>query len=234
MSHELRTPLNSIIGFSQTLNSQMFGPLGNPKYKEYSGDINASGNHLLEVINDILDISKIEDGEIDFSEDDVELSGLMDAAITMLREQAESQGIILSRVFPSVCPRLHADPRHIKQIVINLVSNAVKFTPPKGTIRLEVLVDDLGAVSIIVEDTGIGIKPENLAKVMEPFGQVGNIYSRNHEGSGLGLPLAKSLMELHSGTLKITSEHEKGTRVSANFPANRTVIDEISMGAAGE
>lgn len=234
MSHELRTPLNSIIGFSETLKSQLFGPLGTPRYTEYAGDINASGRHLLEVINDILDISKIEAGEIDLTEEEVDLPVLVEAAITMLREQAENQGIILSRIFPSDCPRIVADPRHIKQIVINLVSNAVKFTPAKGTIKLEILVEDMRAVSFFVEDTGIGIKSENITKVLEPFGQIGNVYSRTHEGTGLGLPLAKSLIELHGGTLKIDSEFGKGTKVSIQFPSERTVVEDIPLGAAGE
>ena len=170
MSHELRTPLNSIIGFSETLKVQMFGPLGDPKYIEYASDINASGTHLLDVINDILDISKIEAGEVEVSDEAVDLPTLVESAIKMLREQAEDRNVTLSRIFPSDCPRLRADPRHIKQIVINLVSNAVKFTPPKGTIKLEISMDAMNALSIIVEDTGIGIKPENIATVLEPFG----------------------------------------------------------------
>ncbi|MDA1091450.1 MAG: HAMP domain-containing sensor histidine kinase, partial [Proteobacteria bacterium] len=178
-----------------------------------------------------LDISKIEAGEVNIDEEDVDLPVLVEAAITMLRAQAKSQDITLSRIFPSDCPKLHADPRHIKQIVLNLVSNAVKFTPPKGTIKVEVLVDRLKTVSIIIEDTGIGIKPENIDKVLEPFGQVGNIYSRNHEGTGLGLPLAKSLVELHGGILEISSELGKGTRVSAHFPPERTVAANITTDA---
>ena len=218
MSHELRTPLNSIIGFSETLKVQMFGPLGDPKYIEYASDINASGTHLLDVINDILDISKIEAGEVEVSDEAVDLPTLVESAIKMLREQAEDRNVTLSRIFPSDCPRLRADPRHIKQIVINLVSNAVKFTPPKGTIKLEISKDAMNALSIIVEDTGIGIKPENIATVLEPFGQVGDIYSRSHEGTGQGLPLAKSLAELHGGTVKIVSQPGQGTTVTIRFP----------------
>ncbi|MBL6948657.1 MAG: PAS-domain containing protein [Rhodospirillales bacterium] len=228
MSHELRTPLNSIIGFSETLKSQMFGPLGAPKYQEYAGDINASGAHLLEVINDILDISKIEAGEMSLTEETVDLPALVESAITMLGERAENDGITLSRVFPTHEVQLRADPRHIRQIVINLVSNAVKFTEPGGTITLEISLNELEGVSISVADTGIGIKQENIAIVLEPFGQVADIYSRPFEGTGLGLPLAKSLLELHGGTLHIASQLGEGTTVTATFPADRTVTRNIS------
>ncbi len=223
MSHELRTPLNSIIGFSETLKTQLFGPLGDAKYREYAEDINASGTHLLEVITDILDISKIEAGELDLSEENVDLQGLVESGIKMLREQAENQGITLSRVFPHDCPMLHADPRHIKQIVINLVSNAVKFTPTGGKISLEVSLDERQAISLVVKDTGVGIEEKNIGKVLEPFGQVGNIYSRTFEGTGLGLPLAKSLVELHGATMELTSAAGKGTTVTIRFPPERTV-----------
>ncbi|MBL4690946.1 MAG: PAS-domain containing protein, partial [Rhodospirillales bacterium] len=231
MSHELRTPLNSIIGFSETLKSQFFGPLNNPKYREYASDINASGEHLLDVINDILDISKIEAGEMKLAEENINLPVLVDSAIVLLGEQAETQGITLSRVFPVRETLFRADPRHIKQIVVNLVSNAVKFTPPGGTITLEIAVDSQNAVSLSVRDTGIGIKPENIATVLEPFGQVADIYSRSFEGTGLGLPLAKSLLELHGGTLHISSRPGKGTTVTATFPAARTMARDISEAA---
>lgn len=231
MSHELRTPLNSIIGFSETLKSQMFGPLGVPKYLEYAGDINASGTHLLDVINDILDISKIEAGEMKLSEEIVDLPELVDSAVSMLGEQAENKGVNLSRLFPSHEVLLNADPRHIKQIVINLVSNAVKFTPSGGTIWLEITTDNQDAVSIIVRDTGIGIQPDNIAIVLKPFGQVADIYSRPFEGTGLGLPLAKSLLEIHGGTLRLASQPDQGTTVTASFPAARTITRDISDAA---
>jgi two-component system cell cycle sensor histidine kinase PleC len=231
MSHELRTPLNSIIGFSETLKSQLFGPLNNPKYREYAGDINASGAHLLDVINDILDISKIEAGEMKLAEENVDLPALVESAITLLGEQAQTQDITLNRNFPINEVRLHADPRSIKQIVINLVSNAVKFTPPGGTITLEIAINNQNAVSLTVRDTGIGIKPENIATVLEPFGQVADIYSRPYEGTGLGLPLAKSLLELHGGTLHISSRPGEGTTVTASFPASRMMARDISEAA---
>ena len=231
MSHELRTPLNSIIGFSETLKPQLFGPIGIPKYLEYAGDINASGTHLLDVINDILDISRIEAGEMKLSEETVDLPDLVESAITLPGEQTEDKGVILSRVFPGHDVLLNADPRHIKQIIVNLVSNAVKFTPSEGTISLEIIKDNLDSVSISVRDTGIGISSENIAAVMEPFGQVADIYSRSFEGTGLGLPLAKALMELHGGTLHLASLPGQGTTVTTTFPAARTIARDVSEAA---
>ncbi|MFQ5765370.1 MAG: sensor histidine kinase, partial [Rhodospirillales bacterium] len=231
MSHELRTPLNSIIGFSETLKVQLFGPLGDPKYQEYADDINASGHHLLAVISDILDISKIEAGEVVVADRDVDLPALVDAGIKMLWDRAEDEGITLARVFPTDCPRLRADPRHIKQILINLVSNAVKFTPPGGKITIEVAVDDDNACSLTISDTGIGIDDDHIAKVLEPFAQVGDVYSRAYEGTGLGLPLAKSLAELHGGALSIASTAGEGTSVTVRFPPERTVSQDFAIAA---
>ena len=139
---------------------------------------------------------------------------------------------MLSRVFPQDCPGLRADPRHIKQIVLNLVSNAVKFTPAGGKIRLEVLVGDDRGLQIVVEDTGIGIEADNIEKALEPFGQVGDIYSRPFDGTGLGLPLAKSLVELHGGSMSLESQPGKGTTVTVRFPPERTVLDSIPLAAA--
>ncbi|MDA0305011.1 MAG: PAS domain S-box protein [Proteobacteria bacterium] len=223
MSHELRTPLNSIIGFSDTIKAQIFGALGSPKYLEYACDINASGTHLLDVITDILDISKIEAGETQITEEDVELISLVESGIKMLQERAENDGITLSRIFPNDCPLLRADARYIKQIIINLVSNAVKFTERGGAVSLEITLDDNNAVLLTVTDTGVGIDEANIDKVLEPFSQVGDIYSRSFEGTGLGLPLAKSLTELHGGTLEINSQPGKGTVVMVRFPPERTI-----------
>ena len=183
------------------------------------------------MITDILDISKIEAGEMIVAEEEVDLLFLVEASIKMLREQAEEQGITLSRLFPNDCPKLLADPRHIKQIVLNLVSNAVKFTPPKGKISLEVTVDDEHAVLLVIEDNGIGIEEKNLAKVLEPFGQIGDVYTRTSEGTGLGLPLAKSLVEIHGGTLELASTFGEGTTVTIRFPPERTMPAEVPLDA---
>lgn len=232
MSHELRTPLNSIIGFSETLMRELFGPLGNEKYKEYAEDIHSSGSHLLAVITDILDLSKIEAGELTLTEEDVSLRDLVQSGIKMLREQAEDLDIALSCAFPRNCPMLRADPRHIKQIVINLVSNAIKFTPPGGKISLNVSLDDQQGFLLTVKDSGVGIEESDIPKVLEPFGQVGDIYSRTYEGTGLGLPLAKSLVEIHDGTLALKSAPGKGTTVTVRFPPERTITAPISLAAA--
>jgi two-component system cell cycle sensor histidine kinase PleC len=156
----------------------------------------------------------------------------VESAIKMLRERAEKNGITLSRMFPKVCPGLRADSRHIKQIVLNLVSNAVKFTPAGEKIRLEVLVGDDRGLRLVVEDTGIGIEAGNIKKALAPFGQVGDIYSRTFEGTGLGLPLAKSLAELHGGSLSLESQPGKGTTVTVRFPPERTVLDSLPGAAA--
>jgi len=226
MSHELRTPLNSIIGFSETIKAQMFGPIGNAKYQEYAEDINASGTHLLEVISDILDISKIEAGGAVIAEDSIDLPELVDQAFVMLKERADNNGVILSRSFLMDCPMLRADPRHIKQIVINLVTNAVKFTPNGGKVSLDISLDLNQGILITIQDTGVGIEAKDIEKVLEPFEQVGDIYSRTYEGTGLGLPLAKSLVELYGGHLNLESTPGKGTSVTIGFPPLRTIFSE--------
>jgi len=234
MSHELRTPLNSIIGFSDTIKAQIFGALGSPKYLEYACDINASGTHLLDVITDILDISKIEAGETHVVEAEVELVSLLESGIKMLQERADEDGITLSRIVPNDCPLLRADARYIKQIIINLVSNAVKFTERGGEVSLEITLDDENAVLLAVRDTGIGIDEANIDKVLEPFSQVGDIYSRSFEGTGLGLPLAKSLTELHGGTLEINSQPGEGTVVMVRFPPERTIANASTIHVASK
>ena len=226
MSHELRTPLNSIIGFSETIKAQMFGPIGNAKYQEYAEDINASGTHLLEVISDILDISKIEAGGAVIAEDSIDLPELVDQAFVMLKERADNNGVILSRSFLMDCPMLRADPRHIKQIVINLVTNAVKFTPNGGKVSLDISLGLNQGILITIQDTGVGIEAKDIEKVLEPFEQVGDIYSRTYEGTGLGLPLAKSLVELYGGHLNLESTPGKGTSVTIGFPPERTIFSE--------
>ncbi|NQU60575.1 MAG: transporter substrate-binding domain-containing protein [Rhodospirillales bacterium] len=222
MSHELRTPLNSIIGFSTILKTEEFGPLGHEKYEEYAKDINASGTHLLELISDILDISKIEAGETTVAEETVDPCDLVDASVKMVAERAAARHVVLSRVYPPNCPGLIADPRHIKQIMINLLSNAIKFTPEEGEIVVETALDDEEAFVISVKDTGVGIDKKDIPKTLEPFGQVGDVLTRKEEGTGLGLPLSKSLVELHGGTLDIESEVGKGTTVTVRFPPERT------------
>jgi len=221
MSHELRTPLNAIIGFAELMGSQIFGPLGAQKYLEYVSDIRESGVHLLEVINDILDFSKAEAGRQELRETAVDLAQTAESCLRLIRDRARASEIQISRRLPDDLPTLVADERMVKQIVLNLLANAVKFTPDGGTVRLEVAVDAAGALAIVVSDNGIGIAPADIETVLSPFGQVASPLSRRHEGSGLGLPLSKTLVELHGGRLELASEIGVGTTVTVRFPPER-------------
>ena len=223
MSHELRTPLNSIIGFSELIQDGVLGPIGNPKYGAYAGDINKSGIHLLKVINDILDVSRIEIGELDLAEDLVDLGETVETCMTMVRERSHKAKVSLTSKMPDGPPRLHADQRRVKQILLNLLTNAIKFTPAGGSVVVEAGLDEGGGIVIGIRDSGIGIEPEEIPKVLEPFSQGGDVMSRSQEGTGLGLSLAKSLTEMHGGTLSIDSQLGKGTRVTVSFPGHRTV-----------
>ena len=223
MSHELRTPLNTIIGFSELIKDGVYGPIGNPKYKEYSDDINKSGTHLLELINDILDISKIEIGELKLAEESMDIGETVKNSMMMLRERALKAKVSLTTEMCDGLALLHADQRRVKQIFLNLMSNAIKFTPPGGSVVLEAGLSEDGGMVIEIRDTGIGIAADEIPKVLEPFGQGGDVMTRAHEGTGLGLSLAKSLTEMHGGTLSIASELNIGTTVTVKFPPARTL-----------
>jgi len=223
MSHELRTPLNSIIGFSQILTEEMYGKLGDEKYAEYAADILASSTHLLAIIGDILDISKIEAGELKVEDVDVNLGAAIDHALRMVDERSRKKGLLLDAALPDGSPVLRADPRHLRQMLLNLLTNAVKFTESGGSVTVTGGLGDDGGIEIAISDTGVGIAPENINKVLEPFGQVAHSMTRDHEGTGLGLPLVKSLIELHGGRLAIDSKPGAGTRVTIAFPPERTV-----------
>jgi len=220
MSHELRTPLNAIIGFSELMRAEAFGPLGDARYRAYSDDICTSGNHLLRLINDILDLSRLEARKAELHETAILLPRLMQEARAMLEIQARDANISLVCECAPDLPLLRADERRIKQIVLNLLSNAIKFTPAGGRVRLSAKLND-GTVEIVVADTGIGIAKSDLAKAFESFGQIDNRLSRRYEGSGLGLPLARHLAELHGASLSIDSQPSMGTVVTVRFPANR-------------
>jgi PAS domain S-box-containing protein len=221
MSHELRTPLNAILGFSEILHGEMFGPLGNERYVGYANDIHRSGQHLLSLINDILDLSKIEAGKRELSEEDVALSQLLRETAELVATGAAKEDLDFRVHVPEGLPFLKADRRALTQIVLNLLSNAIKFTPAGGTVRLGCRVAGDGGLAISVEDSGIGMSKDEIRVAIEPFGQVENVYSRKHQGSGLGLPIIKALIELHGGTLEIRSEPGRGTAASARFPAAR-------------
>jgi two-component system cell cycle sensor histidine kinase PleC len=223
MSHELRTPLNAIIGFSDIIRRELFGPLGNGKYTEYARDINESGSHLLSIINDILDLAKAESGKLELSEQDFDITDTLEACVRMCRGRAETNKVELIFFGGQTEIRAIADERLLLQIIANLITNAIKFTPEGGTVRLYVTANIQKGILIKVTDTGIGIAPENIERVLRPFEQVETSYSRRHAGSGLGLPYAKRLTELHGGELKIESELGKGTIASVTLPASRLV-----------
>ena len=216
MSHELRTPLNAIIGFSEIMESGMFGPLGTGKYQEYCRDIRDSGNYLLEMINDILDMSKIEARGTRLDFESVELDDVLSDAIRVVSGRAQEKHLDL-RVEVAPAIRLYADRRALKQITLNLLSNAVKFTPEGGRVIVRGRLVH-GAASIIIEDSGIGIPKAALKNLGRPFEQVESQFTKSHQGSGLGLAIAKSLIELHGGTVRIRSTQGVGTIVLLRLP----------------
>jgi signal transduction histidine kinase len=223
MSHELRTPLNAIIGFSDIIKRELFGSLENDRYADYAKDIHDSGSHLLAIINDILDLAKAESGKLQLNEHEFDLTETLEACVRMCTGRAETGKIELIFFGGQSEIRAVADERLVLQIVANLVTNAIKFTPEGGTVRLYVSATPQKGIVIKVTDTGIGIAPENIDRVLRPFEQVETSYARRHGGSGLGLPYAKRLTELHGGTLTIESELGKGTSVSVALPPHRLV-----------
>ncbi|CAN0564583.1 unnamed protein product, partial [Laminaria digitata] len=202
MSHELRTPLNAIIGFSELMRTEALGPLGSPQYLEYMNDINGSGQHLIQIINDILDMSKIEAGELSPNEDVFDFARAADTAIRLVSDRAQKGEISLVNSVPDDIPQLYADERMLKQILLNLLSNAVKFTPEGGMVELSAEANDVG-YAFSVSDTGCGIPEDKMDVILQPFGQADMTLHRNYEGTGLGLPLVNAMTELHGGKLEI-------------------------------
>jgi PAS domain S-box-containing protein len=223
MSHELRTPLNAIIGFSEIMGREMFGKIGVPRYTDYIKDIGDSAQHLLRLIEDILDLSKAEAGKMELEEAEIDLAASVHSACLMLRERAKRGGVALLEEVSTDLPRLFGDRRRIRQVLLNLVSNAVKFTPRAGSVRVGAGTAADGGLALTVADTGIGIEPADIPRVFEPFVQLGRDKGISGEGTGLGLPLCKELVELHGGTISLTSQPGVGTKVTASFPPGRTV-----------
>ncbi len=220
MSHELRTPLNAIIGFSDILKGEMFGPVGDPRYTEYAIDIHESGSHLLELINDILDLSKAEAGKLELSEDHFDIGDVIKRCVSMVRPRADYQDVEVNAGHASDLPLLYADERKIRQIILNLLSNAIKFTSAGGHVNVSVEIHESELV-IAVRDDGIGMAEEDIPTALLAFGQIDSSHNRQHQGTGLGLPLAKRLAELHEGSIEIDSEPGKGTTVRVLLPASR-------------
>jgi signal transduction histidine kinase len=215
MSHELRTPLNAIIGFSEVLSERMFGEL-NEKQEEYLKDIYASGQHLLSLINDILDLSKIEAGRMELELSDFHLPTALDSALTLVRERAGRRGIALQMNIDSQLGQIQADERKVRQVVLNLLSNAIKFTPEGGRIEVGAVPTD-GFVEVSVADTGVGIAPEDQEAVFEEFRQVGTA-AKKVEGTGLGLTLCRKFVELHGGKIGVTSQVGVGSTFTFTIP----------------
>ena len=221
MSHELRTPLNAINGFSEIMAGEMFGPLGDARYKGYAGDILKSGQHLLSLINDILDMAKIEAGKMSLHYDNLSLKEVCEDAIRLMRGKVTESGLTMHLEAPADLPEIEADHRGIKQVLLNLISNAVKFTPEGGSIVVALSHRPGERVKVSVADTGIGIAPEDLARLARPFEQVEGQHSKTTQGTGLGLALTKSLIELHGGELVMDSEPGRGTTVHFTLPVRR-------------
>lgn len=221
MSHELRTPLNAILGFSEVLKSGMLGPVGHPKYMEYVGDIHDAGSHLLRLINDLLDLAKIEAGRFELEEKTLSLPGALESCLRLMNERAARGGVRVLRDLPRELPAVVADERKLKQVFLNLLSNAIKFTPAGGEVRVSTRHQPDGTIAIQVQDSGIGMNPEEVEVALQPFRQLGSPYIRRHEGSGLGLPLSKYLVELHGGHLHVASTLGSGTTVTVLIPKRR-------------
>ena len=225
MSHELRTPLNAIIGFSEMMVREVLGTLANEQYRTYVADIHKSGTHLLQIINDILDLSKAEDGKLELDEEIFDLRDTIRSVRQLIGARIGDGGLSDSVELPAGLPLLRADERKTRQVLVNLVSNAVKFTPPGGHIEIASRFDPETGVILSVSDTGIGIAPRDLTRVLEPFEQVDASLSRSRQGTGLGLPLVKAIMELHGGTFALNSELGAGTQASVIFPPQRAVFE---------
>ena len=225
MSHELRTPLNAIIGFSDIMSREMFGDLGSPQYKDYVENIGDSGRHLLEVITDILDVSRIEVGTMDFNPERIEVAPVVEACLRMVKDRADDAGVKLHRRIQKGLPDIFSESRRLKQIILNLLSNAVKFTPQGGSASIHVSFSKKSRELVFtISDTGIGMKPADIPKALSPFVQIDSRLARRYEGTGLGLPLAKAFVELHQGALTLKSKPGEGTTVTVRIPPDSLML----------
>jgi signal transduction histidine kinase len=224
MSHELRTPLNAILGFSEIMKDEHLGPVSNARYLGYAADIHASGRHLLGIINDVLDLAKIESGKMTLEDaEEFAVAPALSTALVMLASLGQRHGVALEEKWDNAEQRLVGVPRMVRQIVLNLVGNAIKFTPAGGRVTLTGAPAPDGGYQLCVRDTGVGMSQTEIAVALIPFGQNHNKMEGRREGTGLGLPLAKAMMELHGGTLAVESQPNQGTAVILTFPAERVV-----------
>lgn len=222
INHEIRTPLNAIIGFAEIIRNGGFGPVGNPKYVDYAADIVSSGEHVLQLVNNLLDLTKAESGEDELEEEILDIAETVRAALVFVRDLAREKAISTELYFPSDMPKLLADPRKLKQVLVNLLANAVKYTNPGGSVTVTVSFDDSNRATFRISDTGIGIAREDMPEALSMYRR-GRASRQAQEGTGLGLPLAASLVELHGGHLTVESEPGVGTTVTVSLPPERTV-----------
>ncbi|UCH75104.1 MAG: HAMP domain-containing histidine kinase [Rhodospirillales bacterium] len=225
MSHELRTPLNAIIGFSEIVKEEILGPLGTSRYKSYAEDIYSSGTHLLNIIGDMLDLATAEAGKLTFVECEFDLCKVVDECLRMFQVPDISHGLRISASLPSQSVKVYADPGRIRQIVINLVSNGVKFTEKGGEVCVSLWIDETGSCVLSVADSGIGMAADELGNATQPFFRAGNPYTSARGGTGLGLPIVQKIIEWHGGQLKIESKPGQGTVVTMRLPPERTIIE---------
>jgi two-component system, cell cycle sensor histidine kinase PleC len=223
ISHGLRTPLNAIIGFSEIMEREMFGKIGIPRYIEYVKDIRSSAQHLMRLIEDVVDISKAEAGALELEEDEIDAVAAVRSVCLKQREKAGQVGVQIVHEIPAELPRLLGDRRRVRQILTNLVSNAVRFTSKGGRVTVSAWLDPAGRIVFSIADTGTGIEPAEIPSIFDPFAGLGRLQDVGGGGTGLGLPLCKGLMELHGGTIELVSQPGKGTTVTATFPAERTI-----------
>jgi two-component system cell cycle sensor histidine kinase PleC len=234
MSHELRTPLNAILGFSEIMRDEAFGPHANPTYKEYANDIHESGQHLLTLIDEILDISRIEAGRYELHEQPVSLTDIAEECHRLMRVRAENKGLKVNEDFAENLPNVWADERAMRQICLNLLSNAIKFTPSKGTVTLKVARTNTGGVALTVKDTGPGIPDDEIPRVLRSFGQGSLAHQTAEGGTGLGLPITKGLIELHGGSFDLKSKLRYGTEVTVALPPGRIMEALPRLAEPGE
>lgn len=223
ISHGLRTPLNAIIGFSEIMEREMFGKIGIPRYIEYVKDIRASAQHLLRLIEDVVDLSKAEAGALEIEADEIDLAAAIRSVCLKLRDKAAQAGIQIAHDIAADLPRLRGDRRRVRQVLQNLISNAVRFTSKGGRVEVSARLDQAGRIVLSIADTGSGIEPAEIPSMFDAFAGIGRLQDIGGGGTGLGLPLCKGLMDLHGGTIDLASQPGKGTTVTATFPAERTI-----------
>jgi signal transduction histidine kinase len=220
MSHELRTPLNAILGFTETMRLEKFGPIGTPRYTTYLDDILMSGRHLLCIIDDVLDMSRVEAGKLRLELEQVPLGEIIDDSLRIIENTKDGEASTVSMRIDDPSTLLFVDGRRMKQVLLNVLANAKAFTPPTGRIEITAGRSSTGGLELTVSDTGIGMDPESLQTALTPFGHIGEAYTQPANGTGLGLPLAQSLVDMHGGNLTITSRLGQGTRVTIDLPRN--------------